>query len=298
MLSFGQTVKNYLNLTKPRIVVLFTVTGLITLVAEGYSAPTTLVWFIVSAAMALTAASANAFNMFIDQDIDSIMDRTRLKRVIPLGKVKPEVALWVGGASGVLAVMMMLLHANLLAAGLSLFTIFFYTLIYTKWLKRTTHHNTFWGGIAGATAPLMASAATTGTISPLAWSLFAIIMVWSCPHFWALAITLKEDYAKAGIPMLPVKKGEAYTRISILLYTVLLVPVSTLPYFLGETSAFFLATTLVADLVYLGKTIEMVIRKEHLYCKHLFWVSLIYITALFMFLLMDSVLFSHLFVQS
>lgn len=298
MLSFGQTVKNYLNLTKPRIVVLFAVTGLITLVAEGYSAPSAMIWFFVLAAMALTAASANSFNMFIDQDIDSIMDRTRLKRVIPLGRVKPEVALWVGAASGIIAVAIMLFHANLLAAGLSLFTIFFYALIYTKWLKRTTHHNTFWGGIAGATAPLMASAATTGTISPLAWSLFAIIMVWSCPHFWALAITLKDDYAKAGIPMLPVTKGEAYTRTSILVYTILLVPVSTLPYVFGETSAFYLATILVADAVYLGKTIEMVIRKEHAYCKHLFWVSLIYITALFVFLLMDAMFFAHLIPQS
>lgn len=293
MSSLGQNISNYINLTKPRIVVLFAVTGVITLIAEGYSAPNAFVWLLVLAAMALTAASANAFNMFIDQDIDSIMDRTRLKRVIPLGKVKPEVALWVGAITGVLAVTIMLVQANLLAAGLSLFTIAFYALIYTKWLKRTTHHNTFWGGIAGATAPLMASAATTGSISPLAWSLFAIIMVWSCPHFWALAITLKDDYARAGIPMLPVKKGEAYTRWSILVYTVLLVPVSTLPYLVGEASLFFLCTILVADLVYLAKTFEMVVRKGHDYCKHLFWVSLIYITYLFVFLLMDSMFFAE-----
>ncbi len=294
MSSLSQNVNSYVNLTKPRIVILFAVTGVITLVAEGYSAPSAAVWILVLTAMALTAASASAFNMFIDQDIDSIMDRTRFKRAIPLGQLKPVAALQVGAITGIFAVGILYFQANLLSAALSLFTIIFYAMIYTKWLKRTTHHNTFWGGIAGATAPLMASAATTGSISPLAWSLFAIIMIWSCPHFWALAITLKEDYAKAGIPMLPVKKGEAYTRISILVYTVLLIPISILPYLLGETTVFFLATILVADVVYLAKTVEMVINKEHSYCKHLFWVSLIYITYLFIFLLVDSIFFSHL----
>lgn len=297
MMNFGQSLKNYVNLTKPRIVVLFGVTGLITLVAEGFVAPNALVWFVVLSAMMLTAASANAFNMFIDKDIDSIMDRTRFKRVIPLGKLEPEAALWVGFLAGASAVGILLWQTNFLAASLSLFTILFYALIYTKWLKRSTHHNTFWGGIAGATAPLMASAATSGSISPLAWSLFAIIMIWSCPHFWALAITLKDDYAKAGIPMLPVTKGEPYTRTSILIYTIVLIPISTLPYLVGSASVFYLATILVADFVYLAKTIEMVIQKEHQYCKHLFWVSLIYITCLFIFILMDALFFVPLVPQ-
>ena len=283
---------SYLNLTKPRIVVLFAVTGLVGLVAEGEFLLNPLRSWITVVALMLTAASANAMNMFIDQDIDSIMDRTRLKRSIPLGKRTGRDAILLGAITGALAFFLLAWVANLLAAAISLFTIFFYAMIYTKWLKRTTHHNTFWGGVAGATAPLIASAAVTGGISPLAWSLFAIIMVWEPPHFWALAITLKDDYAKAKIPMLPVKFGEAYTRNAILAYTLLLAPVSCLPFFIGEASHFYLACMVTLNGAYIWKTIEMMRYKTHPHCRHLFHVSLLYITWLFIFLLVDVALFA------
>jgi protoheme IX farnesyltransferase len=274
-------------------VVLFAVTGLVGLVAEGEFLAHPLRSWVTVIALMLTAASANAMNMFIDQDIDAIMDRTRLKRSIPLGKRTGKDAIILGVVTGTIAFLLLAWVANLLAAGLSLFTILFYALIYTKWLKRTTHHNTFWGGVAGATAPLIASAAVTGGISPLAWSLFAIIMVWEPPHFWALAITLKDDYAKAKIPMLPVKFGEAYTRKAILAYTIALAPISCLPFLIGEASHFYLSCMVALNAVYIWKTIEMMRNKEHAYCKHLFHVSLLYITWLFIFLLVDVALFSH-----
>lgn len=290
----SSAVSSYINLTKPRIVVLFAVTGLVGIVAEGdmLASP----WRVVLTLLALmlTAASANAFNMFFDQDIDAIMDRTRFKRAIPRGLRTGRDAVALGLIAGGIAFALLASLANLLAAAISLFTILFYALVYTKWLKRTTHHNTFWGGVAGATAPLIASAAATGTISPLAWSLFAIILIWEPPHFWALAITLRDDYARARIPMLPVKFGEAYTRRAILAYTLLLVPVSTLPYFCGGATVFFLSTVLVLDAVYVWKTFEMLGQKTHPYCKHLFHVSLLYITWLFLFLLLDSALFRGL----
>ena len=286
---------SYLNLTKPRIVVLFAVTGLVGIVAEGdlLSSP----WRVALTlfALMLTAASANSFNMFFDQDIDAIMDRTRFKRSIPLGRRSGRDAIVLGLVTGLIAFVTLAAIANFLAAAISLFTILFYALIYTRWLKRTTHHNTFWGGVAGATAPLIASAVATGSISPLAWSLFAIIMVWEPPHFWALAITLREDYSRASIPMLPVKFGEAYTRRAILAYTLALIPVSVLPFVFGGATVFYLSAVLVLDAAYLWKTLEMLREKTHPYCKHLFHVSLLYITWLFLFLLTDAALFRGIF---
>ena len=282
---------SYLNLTKPRIVFLFAITGLVGIFAEGdmLSSPGRVLLTLL--ALMLTAASANSFNMFFDRDIDSIMDRTRFKRAIPLGRRSGRDAIVLGAATGIIAFVTLAWIANLLAAAISLFTILFYALVYTRWLKRTTHHNTFWGGVAGATAPLIASAVAIGSISPLAWSLFAIIMVWEPPHFWALAITLRDDYARARIPMLPVKFGEAYTRRAILAYTLALIPTSALPFVFGGATAFYLSTVFVLDAAYLWKTVEMLREKSHPYCKHLFHVSLLYITWLFLFLLADAAFF-------
>lgn len=289
----SSSVASYLNLTKPRIVVLFAVTGLIGYYAEGVPLPGGALsfWALVIGLM-LTAASANAFNMFIDQDIDAIMDRTRFKRSIPLGLRTGKDALVLGFTAGALAIALLSYFSNWYAGLLSLFTILFYALVYTMWLKRTTHHNTFWGGIPGAMAPIIASAATNGgQISPLAWSLFAIIMVWEPPHFWALAITLREDYAKAKIPMLPVRFGEEYTKKSILAYTLVLAPVSLLPFIMGDAGFFYAGGVSMLNAAYIYKTIRMLQVGSHAYCKHLFHVSLLYITWLFVFLLLDVSLF-------
>ncbi len=284
------TVSHYINLTKPKIVILFTITGFASLVLEGSLLDQPQAIVLVLLAMTLTAASANALNMYCDRDIDAIMERTRHKRPLPLGLLKKEEALLFGIITGTIAFLLSL-YLNPMTAFLSLFTIMFYVFIYTRWLKRTTHHNTFLGGIAGATAPLMGWAAASGEISPLAWSLFAIILFWSPPHFWALAITLKEDYGRANIPMLPVKFGEAKTRKAIFWYTLVLAAVSLSPYFIGGVSAFYLCCAIVLNSVYIWKTVEMLQKKTHAYCKHLFFVSLLYITWLFIFLLVDAIFF-------
>lgn len=291
----SSTVASYLNLTKPRIVVLFVITGSIGLFAEGGNlAAGPWGFWALFLGLVFTAASANAFNMYVDQDIDSLMERTRMKRAIPRGLRTGRDAVVLGLVTGMLAFLCLYYFTNSIAALLSLFTIVFYAVVYTIWLKRTTHHNTFWGGIAGAMAPLIASAAVNGgSISPLAWSLFAIILIWQPPHFWPLAITLKDDYARAKIPMLPVKFGEAYTRKAIFVYTVILAPVSMTPYWLGGTSAFYAVAMLFLNAYYLYETIQMMRKKTHAACRRLFFVSLFYLTILFVVLLVDVAFFAH-----
>lgn len=278
---------SFINLTKPRIVVLFAITGFIALYLEGslLAEPVTLVGVIL--AMVFTAASANSLNMVIDRDIDSIMHRTRDTRALPLKKVTPLQASIFGCVLGLIAVSYLLFYVNVLTAALSAFTILFYVFIYTKWLKRTTVHNTLLGGFAGATAPLMAWAAATGEISAFAWTMFAIIFVWSPPHFWAICITLKDDYARAKIPMLPVVYGEKRTRLEILLYTIALIPVVALPTILGDRGNTYLVLSSLASVAYLLKTVQMMKEKSHKSCRSLFYFSIFYITFIFIAFIVD-----------
>lgn len=282
---------SYLNLTKPRIVVLFAVTGVASIVADSAAPIPALTLIVVAISLMLTAASANAFNMYLDQDIDRIMERTKHKRAIPLGIRTEGDALKLGVICAILTFLLLFLTSNSLAIFLSIFTIFFYAIIYTIFLKRNTHHNTVIGGVPGAMAPVIGSAAITGAISPLSLALFCTIMCWQPPHFWALAITLKDDYKKAKIPMLPVVFGESYTRKSILFYTLLLIPVSYSPYFIAKASLFYVAAVSVLNATYLFKTIRMFQIKEHSYCKHVFHVSILYISYLFIFLVIDAIFF-------
>ena len=281
-------VGSYLNLIKPRIVVLFALTGVVSVLVDIVEPLSLLTVLVVGVSLALTAASANAFNMYIDRDIDKVMERTKYKRVIPLGIRTGEDALKLGFICAVLTSFLLFFTSNLLAIFLSIFTIIFYAIVYTILLKRNTHHNTFIGGVPGAMAPIIGSAIVTGSISPLAFALFGIIMCWQPPHFWALAITLKDDYKKANIPMLPVVFGEKYTRKSILFYTIVLIPTSYAPYFIGKAGLFYIAAVSILNMTYLFKTIRMLQIKKHVYCKHLFHVSILYITYLFIFLMLDA----------
>lgn len=278
---------SFINLTKPRIVVLFAITGFIALYLEGSMMSDPLAMAGVILAMVFTAASANSLNMVIDRDIDSVMHRTKDKRALPLKKISPEAAAAFGCILGLSAVSYLLFFVNPLTAALSAFTILFYVFIYTKWLKRTTVHNTLLGGFAGATAPLMGWAAATGEISAFAWTMFAIIFVWSPPHFWALCITLKDDYARAKIPMLPVVYGEKRTRMEILAYTIGLIPVVALPYFLGDMGKTYLVLSSIASVAYLLKTLQMLKVKTHASCKSLFYFSIFYITFIFIAFIID-----------
>jgi protoheme IX farnesyltransferase len=279
----------YFSLTKPNIVLLFVVTGAAAVVSEGSLLGQPGKMALVILAMALTAGSANALNMYFDRDIDALMDRTKRRRPIPLHKISPENAAGFGLVIGAIAITFYLLATNWVAAFWSFFTIAFYVGIYTLWLKRRTPYNIVIGGAAGATAPLIGWAAATGHISPLAWVLFLVVFLWTPPHFWALAIAIQDDYKAARVPMLPVTHGERRTRIEILVYTVLLIPVTVLPYVLGASGKIYLCSALALGGFYLWKTVQLLGRETKEDAKKLFWISILYLFLLFAMLFVDVI---------
>jgi protoheme IX farnesyltransferase len=280
----------YIGLTKPTIVLLFVVTGAAAMVAEGSFHDQPIKFLAVLLAMALTAGSANALNMYFDRDIDALMDRTKRRRPIPMHKISPANAARFGIVIGLVAIGYYLVATNWVAAFWSFFTIAFYVGIYTLWLKRRTPYNIVIGGAAGATAPLIGWAAASGHVSPLAWVLFLIVFLWTPPHFWALAIAISDDYRAAKVPMLPVTHGDRRTRIEILLYTVLLIPVTLLPYFLHASGKIYLVSASALGAFYLAKTVQLLGRETKADAKKLFWVSIIYLFLLFIALFADVII--------
>jgi protoheme IX farnesyltransferase len=223
---------DYLSLTKPRIIVLLLVTTLGAMVVAAGGWPS---WPLVAATLlggALASGAGNALNCYLDRDIDALMGRT-VWRPLPSGALAPGQALAFGLALAALSFLVLGLWVNLLAAVLAQAGLWFYVLVYTRWLKRTTPSNIVIGGAAGAVPPLVGWAAVTGELSLLAWCLFAIVFYWTPPHFWALALLIREEYAKARVPMLPLVAGDAETRRQILWYSVLLLAVSLLPFAFG-----------------------------------------------------------------
>jgi protoheme IX farnesyltransferase len=219
---------DYVELLKPKIILLLVITELSAMVvaARGWPRPEVLIGALAGGAMA--AGGAGAVNQWFDRDIDQLMPRTR-RRPIAAGRVSPVAGLAFGIAVGLLGVALVALTTNLLAAALALAGGLVYVFVYTMWLKRSTAQNIVIGGAAGAFPPLVGWAAATGSLSPLAWVLFAIVFFWTPPHFWALALLLSKQYSAAKIPMLPVVVGERRTRRSILFYTVLLFAISLVP---------------------------------------------------------------------
>jgi protoheme IX farnesyltransferase len=220
--------RDYVELLKPKIILLLVITELSAMVvaARGWPRPEVLIGALAGGAMA--AGGAGAVNQWFDRDIDQLMPRTR-RRPIAAGRVSPLAGLAFGIAVGLLGVALVALTTNLLAAALALAGGLVYVFVYTMWLKRSTAQNIVIGGAAGAFPPLVGWAAATGSLSPLAWVLFAIVFFWTPPHFWALALLLSKQYSAAKIPMLPVVVGERRTRRSILFYTVLLFAISLVP---------------------------------------------------------------------
>jgi heme o synthase len=216
------TFATWLELTKPRIVSLVLFTGLpaLLLAARGWPEPRVAWGALVG--IALSAASAASFNHYFDRDIDALMRRTRT-RPLPSGALPPVAAVALGLALGAMAMAVLVATTNVLAAGLALASILYYALFYTVWLKRRTPMNIVIGGGAGASAPLIAWAAVTGNVGLPAILLASIIFLWTPPHFWALSLYRRDDYERAGLPMLPVTHGEAVTRRQILIYSLVLV---------------------------------------------------------------------------
>jgi protoheme IX farnesyltransferase len=221
-LSRAGTFAAWLELTKPRIVSLVLFTGLPALLLAAHGWPSATVTWGALLGIALSAASAASFNHYFDRDIDALMRRTRT-RPLPSGALPPVAAVALGLVLGGLAMGVLVATTNLLAAGIALASILYYALFYTVWLKRRTPMNIVIGGGAGASAPLIAWAAVTGSVGLPAILLASIIFLWTPPHFWALSLYRRDDYERAGLPMLPVTHGEPETRRQILVYTIVLV---------------------------------------------------------------------------
>jgi protoheme IX farnesyltransferase len=227
------TARDYLQLLKPRVMSLVVFTAFVGLVAAPVSL-NPFVALISILAIAVGAGASGALNMWYDADIDAVMTRTA-GRPVPSGRVAPGEALAFGLVLSILSVMTLGVLVNWMAASLLAFTIFFYAVVYTMWLKRSTPQNIVIGGAAGAFPPMIGWAAATGSVSLESFLLFLIIFLWTPPHFWALALFKSDDYARAGIPMMPNVAGAASTRRQIFAYAVLIAPVAVLPALLGFT---------------------------------------------------------------
>ena len=276
---------DYVVLLKPRVMSLVVFTAFTGLICARTPMSPTLA-FVAVLCIAVGAGAAGALNMWYDSDIDGLMRRTRA-RPIPMGKVQAADALGLGVVLSLLSVMMMGLAANWLAAGLLAFTIFFYAVVYTMWLKRSTPQNIVIGGLAGALPPAVGWAAASGTAPWNAWLLVAIIFVWTPAHFWALSLSTGEDYAKAGVPMMPVVRGPDSTRRQILAYSLLLAPLAVVPAFTGLGGAVYLAIAALGGVVFVALAIRLLLAKADMEKKArgLFGFSILYLFGLFAALL-------------
>lgn len=278
-------VQDYFALLKPRVMSLVVFTGLAgVLVAPGDLHP--LLATVAVICIAIGAGAAGAINMWYDRDIDAIMTRTS-NRPLPAGRMVPGNALGFGTVLAVASVALMGLAINLAAAILLTAAIAFYVFVYTVWLKRRTPHNIVIGGAAGAFPPMIGWAAVSGGVGIEAISLFALIFFWTPPHFWALSLYRADDYGRAGIPMLPVVAGPRETKRQILIYTILLLPMSTVPYWLGIAGSIYLATSLTLGLLFLAAAIAVWFEDGDRAAKRMFGFSIFYLFALFAALIAD-----------
>ena len=288
----GGSVGDYLALLKPRVMFLVVFTALVGMaVAPQQTHP--VIAFASLLAIAVGAGASGCLNMWWDADIDAVMTRTA-RRPIPSGRIRGDEALGFGLTLSIGSVLALGLIANWLAAGLLAFTIFFYAVIYSMWLKRSTPQNIVIGGAAGAFPPMVGEAAVSGTLTLDTLVLFAIIFLWTPPHFWALALVKSGDYARAGVPMLPNVAGAAATRRQIMLYTLALVPVALLPVPMGFGGAIYGIVSLVTGgcmLVIAWRILREGDSPAGLKAaQHMFGFSILYLFVLFAVLLAEHAL--------
>ncbi len=284
--------RDFYALTKPRVMSLVIFTGLCGLLAAPGSI-NPVIGFTAILCIALGAGGSGALNQWLERDLDAGMKRTAA-RPIPAGRMDPTNARDFGIVLSVVSVLIMGLAVGWLAASILLISILYYAVIYTIWLKPRTPQNIVIGGAAGAFPPMIGWVAVTGDITLMPVLLFAIIFMWTPPHFWALALFIKSDYAKVGIPMMPVVRGQASTRKQILVYSILLVPVAAAPWFIGGTGAIYGLIAIALSLAFLALSIPVATRisedgdamKPE---KRLFAFSIIYLFALFAALVVDRV---------
>jgi len=281
--------RDYFALLKPRVMslVIFTALAGLLLAPEP---PHPFLCFASLLAIAVGAGASGALNMWFESDIDAKMTRTK-RRPIPAGRLERDEALAFGLVLATLSVATLGLVANWLAAALLAFTIFFYVIIYTMWLKRSTPMNIVIGGAAGALPPVVGFAAATGEVTLPSLVLFAIIFIWTPPHFWALALVKSDDYARAGVPMLPNVAGCDRTRLEILIYSLLLAPIGALPYLLGFASDVYGAAAALSGLAFGWLAFEVYRRRDGAVATaaawRLFGFSILYLFLLFLILVIE-----------
>ena len=283
------SVRSYLALTKPGVLLLVIFTGLPALALAagawppaGFAAATLL-------GIALAAAAANTFNCYLERDRDALMVRTR-GRPLPSARLAPGRALAFAWVLAVLSTGLLWSVAGPAPAALGVASILFYVFVYTVWLKPRSAWNAVVGGAAGASAPLIADAAVNGHVGPAGWLLFAIIFLWQPPHVWAIALFRKSDYEAAGIPMLPSVIGDEPTRWRMLWYTLALVPVTLAPVSLGMLGGLYLAAALGLDAWFVWHALRVLRERTDAAARRLFQVSLVYLFALFLAMLADLAL--------
>ncbi len=281
-------VRDFIALLKPRVMTLVVFTGFAGMwVAPGFSGMHPVLAAVALLCLAVGAGAAGAMNMWYDRDIDALMNRTRT-RPIPTGRINPSDGLAFAMVLSLASVGLMELAINWVAAAVLAFASFFYAVIYTVWLKRRTPQNIVIGGAAGAFPPVIGWAAVTGQITLEPLILFAIIFFWTPPHFWALSLFANSDYKRAGIPMLPVVAGEKTTKIQMLVYTLILVPVSLAPWMLGFAGGTYGIAALALGLLFIFAAVKVLLESNLRYARLMFGYSVFYLFALFLALMIDA----------
>lgn len=275
------------EICKPRIALLVLITTFTGMWLAGNGAVSLDLAFITLLGTGLASAASGAFNNYVDREVDKHMARTRT-RALPSSRLHPQQALWLGGTLSISSFILLYYFVNPLTAYLAVSTIFFYVVIYTIWLKRTSPLCTEIGGIAGALPPVIGWAAVSNSIGWPAVVMFLIMFIWQPPHFWALALLRADEYRAANLPMLPVVSGKDVTKTRMLLYTIVLIPASTAMYWLGLTGISYLVGALILGAIYLTLTINFT-RKAitHQSTRKLFAYSIVYLTGLFILIFAD-----------
>jgi protoheme IX farnesyltransferase len=280
-----QLVADYLELTKPRVQSLLLWTTITTMLVAG--SPSIELIFFTCLGGALSTGSAGAINHFIDRDIDLQMERTAT-RPIPAGRISPAAALTYGVLLGLASIAVLVIAVNALAAVLATCGLLGYVFVYTLWLKRRTPQNIVIGGAAGAVPPLVGWAAVTGSLSLTAWLLFAIVFMWTPPHFWALSVLIKDDYAASAVPMLPVVRGVKSTTSHILVYSILLLLTTLIPVATGAFGAIYAVSAVLLGGLFIYRAVQLTRDSERPVALKTYLYSLTYLALLFVAMVLDT----------
>ena len=284
--------RDYLELCKPKVVLLLVFTAIVGMLLSTTELIPWVKFVCGTLGIGLASASAAAINHIIDRRIDAVMARTK-NRPLPKGRLSQKQCLTFAVAVGVLSMLLLVVWVNMLTASLTLASLMGYAVIYTLYLKRATPQNIVIGGAAGAMPPVLGWTAVTGQISADSLLLFLIIFTWTPPHFWALAIHRKDDYAKVGIPMLPVTHGEQFTRLHVLLYTILMMLATIMPYLIGMSGLLYLIGALILGSGFIISSVRLMDASRQEQPMKTFVYSINYLMGLFAVLLADHYLFAY-----